>query len=67
MYTSTPPIGRTACTEHQCLYKSDLYFLLYILNLKDNIQIDLQKVGWAEHITGIWGEARLIQGFGKET
>ena len=24
-YTSTPPIGRTACTERQCLYKGDLY------------------------------------------
>jgi len=25
-YTSTPPMGRTACTEPQCLYKGDLYF-----------------------------------------
>ena len=25
-YTSTPPIGRTACTEPQCLYKGALYF-----------------------------------------
>ena len=24
-YTSTPPMGRTACTEPQCLYKGDLY------------------------------------------
>jgi hypothetical protein len=24
-YTSTPPVGRTACTEPQCLYKGDLY------------------------------------------
>jgi hypothetical protein len=23
-YTSTPPMGRTACTEPQCLYKGDL-------------------------------------------
>jgi hypothetical protein len=23
-YTSTPPMGRTACTEPQCLYKSAL-------------------------------------------
>ena len=28
-YTSTPPMGRTACTEPQCLYKGDLY--LYYL------------------------------------
>jgi len=41
-YTSTTPMGRTACTEPQCLYKGDLYlffispyiwrsFFLYIL------------------------------------
>jgi hypothetical protein len=24
-YTSTPPIGRTACAEPQCLYKGALY------------------------------------------
>jgi len=29
-YTSTPPVGRTACTEPQCLYTGALYlpFLL---------------------------------------
>ena len=27
-YTSTPCMGRTACTEFQCLYKGALYFLL---------------------------------------
>ena len=27
-YTSTLPMGRTACTEPQCLYKGDLYFYL---------------------------------------
>ena len=26
-YTSTPPMGRTVCTEPQCLYKGDLYLL----------------------------------------
>ena len=26
--TSTPPMGRTACTEPQCLYKGDLYVYL---------------------------------------
>ena len=25
-----PPIGRTACTETQCLHKGDLYFYLFI-------------------------------------
>jgi len=28
-YTSTPPRGRTACTEPQCLYKGALYLLKY--------------------------------------
>ena len=26
-YTSTTPMGRTACTESQCLYMGDLYLL----------------------------------------
>jgi len=30
-YTSTPPIGRTACTEPQCLYKGALY-LFFLLD-----------------------------------
>jgi len=28
-YTSTPPMGRTACTEPQCLYTGALYLYLY--------------------------------------
>ena len=28
-YTSTTPMGRTACTEPQCLYKGALYLYLY--------------------------------------
>jgi len=30
-YTSTPPMGRTACTEPQCLYKGDLYLSFILL------------------------------------
>jgi hypothetical protein len=30
-YTSTPPMGRTACTEPQCLYKGALCLLLCYL------------------------------------
>jgi len=26
IYTSTPPMGYTACIEPQCLYKGTLYF-----------------------------------------
>jgi len=29
-YTSTPPMGRTACTEPQCLYKGALYLLPFM-------------------------------------
>ena len=29
-YTSTPPMGRTTCTEPQCLYKCALYLYLYL-------------------------------------
>ena len=28
-YTSTPPTGRTACTEPECLYKGALYLYFY--------------------------------------
>ena len=28
-YTFTPPMGRTACTEPQCLYKGALYLFLF--------------------------------------
>jgi len=29
-YTSTPPMGRTACTQSQCLYNGALYLHLYL-------------------------------------
>jgi hypothetical protein len=32
-YTSTPPMGRTACTEPQCLYKGALYlYITFVLH-----------------------------------
>ena len=37
-YTSTPPMGRTACTEPQCLYKGALYLYLY-LYLKQILEV----------------------------
>jgi len=33
-YTSTPTVGRTACTEPQCLFKGDLYFYINIKSLR---------------------------------
>ena len=31
-YTSTPPMGRTACTEPQCLYKGALFYYKVLEN-----------------------------------
>ena len=36
-YTSTPPMGRTGCTEPQCLYKGALYFFTYQLFGQDSV------------------------------
>ena len=44
-YTSTPPMGSTACTEPQCLYNGALYLLFYIStfgNLKNDEIIQYQ-------------------------
>jgi len=30
-YPSTPPMGRTACTEPQCLYKGALFIFTFII------------------------------------
>ena len=38
LYTSTPPMGRTACTEPQCLYKGDLYHFTYCVPLAVGIK-----------------------------
>jgi len=38
-YTSTPPMGRTACTEPQCLYKGAPYLLPIQCNLGRNVNI----------------------------
>ena len=41
-YTSTPPMGRTSCTEPQCLYKGALY--LYLIGNGDmSIMFYLQR------------------------
>ena len=43
-YTSTPPVGRTACTEPQCLYKGALYpfyfdIRIVVLMLQENANL----------------------------
>ena len=42
-YTSTPPTGRMACTEPQCLYKGDLYLYLYLITFILNVCTNLQQ------------------------
>jgi hypothetical protein len=45
-YIFTPPMGRTACTEPQCLYKScTLPFFHHIINSSILHRMDLQEVG----------------------
>ena len=41
-YTSTPPVGRAACTEPQCLYKGDLY-LFYLYQEYSDILVKLNS------------------------
>ena len=36
-YNSTPPMGRTACTEPQCLYKGALYLFYTACIFKQNV------------------------------
>jgi hypothetical protein len=36
-YISTPPMGRMACTEPQCLYKGELYLSLYLISSVKNV------------------------------
>jgi len=43
-YTSTPLMGRTACTEPQCLYKGALYLYLYLLTYLLHGAFLLEKV-----------------------
>ena len=46
-YTSTLPMGRTACTEPQCLYKGDLYLspLLILIVLATDDSSILTNIG----------------------
>ena len=37
-YTSTPPMGRRACTEPQCLYKGAIYLFFTLLDLKPQLE-----------------------------
>ena len=39
-YTSTPRVGRTACTEPRYLYKGALYFTYYLIELLYCFQVD---------------------------
>ena len=43
-YTSTPPIGRTACTEPQCLYRGALYHFTFTYVNRNSILIRFNKM-----------------------
>jgi hypothetical protein len=45
-YTSTPPMGRMACTEPQCLYKGALYLLAYCPGKLCIIQNIVMRYKW---------------------
>jgi len=49
-YTTNPPVGRTACTEPQCLYKGDLYLYLYTYRLKGLCSVLLQGKKFVESL-----------------
>jgi len=34
VYTSTPRLGRSACTEPQCLYEGAFYIFIYFILIK---------------------------------
>ena len=38
-YTSVLPMGRTACTEPQCLYKGDLNLYLYVCSVQYDVSL----------------------------
>jgi len=56
-YTSTPPMGRMACTEPQCMYKGDLYLfftlytslvmiIVFLENVNDSLKTHLFNIAW---------------------
>ena len=57
-YTSTPPIGRTACTEPQCLYKGTLQ--LFYLPTTDKRQ---PIMGWQFFKNSLW---RIYREYSRE-
>ena len=40
-YTSTPPMGRTVCTEPQCLYKGALYLTFIPYEEEETQNVDV--------------------------
>ena len=61
-YTSTTPMGRTACTEPQCLYKGDLYLYLCSITYKIDVSLGFTVRMLAVHlcIPGLKDIARTL-------
>jgi hypothetical protein len=52
-YISTPPMGRTACTEPQCLYKGALY-------LRITLRLSETSVGFYQNVLRHLAEAGIL-------
>ena len=52
-YTSTAPMGRTTCTESQCLYKGALYmvYIIIVLQMMLVVRSKLQVYGPSSGVT----------------
>ena len=63
-YTSTPPMGRTACTEPQCLYKDALYlffFFTYLLTPWSRVLLEkLTGLQLVKKFPSFYGTRRFI-------
>jgi hypothetical protein len=64
-YTSTPPMGRTACTEPQCLYKGELY-LLYLTTSDKHSALErasnsITSCGSSSALPALWPVTILLQ------
>jgi len=58
-YTSTPPMGRTACTEPQCLYKGALYLTMFIFCQPTHFNINF-TLSTAEYPYSIHGHINML-------
>jgi len=59
-YTSTPPMGRTACREPQCLYKGALYLYLYHQFITANLIKRMDNFHITTNVTFVWNYVTFV-------